>query len=163
MSINNCLFPGNRTSLSGTAKLERPCCEEQKASRSFAFLSWSQMKNVKPDRWTLSKLFIPLIWEEKSLSDFHNYPGRNGRNGAEKSFFRSVPWSLSQALSSGLCGKAQWVARNAVPYYSSSRGQAIAASTQPAWKLAEKWPITWEKAGEKRLGKIWLLLNSAKL
>lgn len=41
------------------------------------------------------------------MADFHNYPWGNGRSGAEKSYFSTVPWSFREALTlGGQCGKA---------------------------------------------------------
>lgn len=113
-----------------------------------AFNLWPQIKNLKPDCLTLSKLFIPLIWEEKSLSDFCNYPECNGRNGAETSYFRSVLWSFGEALW-GLCGKA--------PSESVEMQSPItaAAGVMP-WQQAPNQPENWlknDQLPEKRPGR----------
>lgn len=164
LSINNCLFPGTRTSLTRTANLELQWCEEQKASRSVPFIYDHKWRLWSQTVWLLANCSSP--WSERKNLCQISIITQSVMVGTELRSRISGPFlglSARLFLQRAVWKSPQWVGRNAVPYYSSSRGQAMAASSQPAWKLAEKWPITWEKAGEKSLGKIWLLLNSAKL
>lgn len=133
---------------------------------------WSSVRFIYGHKWRIWRQTVWLLancsspWSERKNLCQISIITQSVMVGTELRSRVSAPvlgLSARLFLQRAVWKSPQWVGRNAVPYYSSSRGQAMAASTQPAWKRAEKWPITWEKAGEKRLGKIWLLLNSAKL
>lgn len=141
------------------------CSEEQKASWCVHFLYGHKWSIRSQTDWLLANCSSP--WSERKNLCQISIITQGVMVGTELSRRFSGPFlglSARLFLQRAVWKSPQWVGRSAVPHYSSSsRGQAMAASTQPAWKPAEKWPITWEKAGEKRLGKIWLLFNSAKL
>lgn len=84
----------------------------------------------------------------------------------EKSYFNtfSPPQLCSEQLSPQ---KAMWKSPSELVEMLSplqqQQGSGHGSKHPTCPKLAAKWPITRVKAGEKGLGKIWLLLNSAKL
>lgn len=90
-----------------------------------------------------------------------------GHYKAEKSYFNSFFFCPSAVFRAALSSKSNvgkpplhwW---KCCPHYGSSRGQAMAASIQPASNWLQNDQLPRRKAGEKGLGKIWLLLNSAK-
>lgn len=84
---------------------------------------------------------------------------------AEKSYFNSFPPFSGHSSSPlrKLCGKAPGELVEMLSPLQQQQGSGHGSKHPTCPKLAAKWPITWVKAGEKGLGKIWLLLNSAKL
>lgn len=62
-TVNNCLFPGNRTSLTRTAKLELQWCEEQKASPSERFIYGHKWRIWRLTLWLLANCSFP--WSER--------------------------------------------------------------------------------------------------
>lgn len=62
-TVNNCLFPGNRTSLSRTANLKLQWCEDQKASPSERFIYGRKWRIWRLTLWLLANCSSP--WSER--------------------------------------------------------------------------------------------------